>query len=53
MPSVLVEVSFISNPEEEKLLSKDSYRMQIAKAIAAGLDIYVISSPSVQKVAGL
>lgn len=53
MPSVLVEVSFISNPDEEKLLSKDSYRMQIAKAIAAGLDIYVISSPSVQKVAGL
>jgi N-acetylmuramoyl-L-alanine amidase len=53
MPSVLVEVSFISNPEEEKLLSKDSYRMQIAKAIAAGLDTYVFSVPAVQKVAGL
>lgn len=53
MPSVLVEVSFISNPEEEKLLSKDSYRMQIAKAIAAGLDTYVFSAPAVQKVAGL
>ncbi|MBM4140456.1 MAG: N-acetylmuramoyl-L-alanine amidase [Nitrospira sp.] len=53
MPSVLVEVSFISNPEEEKLLSKESYRMQIAKAIATGLDTYIISVPAAQKVVGL
>ncbi|MDH5202748.1 MAG: N-acetylmuramoyl-L-alanine amidase [Nitrospirota bacterium] len=53
MPSVLVEVSFISNPEEEKLLSKDSYRMQISRAIAAGLDTYIISTPVAQKVAGI
>jgi N-acetylmuramoyl-L-alanine amidase len=50
MPSVLVEVSFISNPEEEKLLSVESYRMQIAKSIAEGLNKYLTSIPTVQKV---
>ena len=53
MPSVLVEVSFISNPQEEQLLSNESYRMQIAKAIAKGLDTYTDSTPAIQKVAGL
>ncbi len=53
MPSVLVEVSFISNPQEEKLLSYESYRLQIAKAIAKGLDTYCNSTPAIQKVAGL
>ena len=53
MPSVLVEVSFISNPQEEQLLSDESYRMQIAKAIAKGLNTYTDSTPAEQKVAGL
>lgn len=53
MPSVLVEVSFISNPQEEQLLSNESYRVQIAKAIAKGLNIYTDSAPAIQKVAGL
>jgi N-acetylmuramoyl-L-alanine amidase len=51
MPSVLVEVSFISNPEEEKLLSKDVYRLQIAKSIADAIDTYFTSITPVQKVA--
>ncbi len=51
MPSVLVEVSFISNTEEENRLSQDSYRMEIAKAIAKGLNRYVNSTPIIQKVA--
>jgi N-acetylmuramoyl-L-alanine amidase len=50
MPSVLIEVSFISNPEEENLLSQDSYRMHIAKAIAEGLNAYITSAPIMQKV---
>jgi N-acetylmuramoyl-L-alanine amidase len=50
MPSVLVEVSFISNPVEEHLLSQDSYRTEIAKAIAEGLDTYISSAPVIQKV---
>jgi N-acetylmuramoyl-L-alanine amidase len=53
MPSVLVEVSFISNPQEEHLLSDESYRMHIAKAIAKGLNTYTDSAPAEQKVAGL
>jgi N-acetylmuramoyl-L-alanine amidase len=51
MPSVLVEVSFISNPEEERLLSNVSYRSQIAHAIADGLNRYFTSTPTFQKVA--
>jgi len=50
MPSVLVEVSFISNPEEEKLLSCDSYRMDIATAVAEGVHKYFSPVPAVQKV---
>ncbi len=50
MPSVLVEVSFISNPEEERLLSNDAYRNEIAKGIAKGLNTYLTSAPTVQKV---
>ena len=53
MPSVLVEVSFISNPGEERLLSRDSYRMQLAKAISNGLNIYMMSIPVTQKVTAL
>ncbi|MEW6068506.1 MAG: N-acetylmuramoyl-L-alanine amidase [Nitrospirota bacterium] len=51
MPSVLAEVSFISNPEEEKLLSQESYRMEIAESIADGIDKYFISVPVIQEVA--
>jgi N-acetylmuramoyl-L-alanine amidase len=51
MPSILVEVSFISNPEEEKLLSQDEYRMNIAKAVAEGLRTYFTSAPEAQKMA--
>lgn len=51
MPSVLVEVSFISNPQEEFLLSKDSYRSDIARAIADGLGTYITSAPVIQKMA--
>lgn len=53
MPSVLVEVSFISNPLEERLLSRDSYRQDIAKAIAEGLNSYITSAPVIQQVAEL
>jgi N-acetylmuramoyl-L-alanine amidase len=33
MPSVLVETAFITNPEEEKLLNKGTFRQKIAEAI--------------------
>jgi N-acetylmuramoyl-L-alanine amidase len=40
MPSVLVEVGYVSNAYEERLLRKGFYRQQIAEAIAGGLNNY-------------
>lgn len=37
MPCVLVEVSYISNLEEERLLNSSAYRESLAKAIANGI----------------
>jgi N-acetylmuramoyl-L-alanine amidase len=51
MPSVLVETSFISNPLEEKLLSKETYRKDLAKSIAAGIAKFMKSAPGEQTVA--
>jgi N-acetylmuramoyl-L-alanine amidase len=50
-PSILAEVSFISNPVEEKLLANNSYRRLIAESIAAGVLIYFESSGPAQKMA--
>jgi N-acetylmuramoyl-L-alanine amidase len=41
MPSILAEVGFISNPEEEKLLKSDAYRQSIAEALYQGVKKYV------------
>jgi N-acetylmuramoyl-L-alanine amidase len=38
MPAVLVEVAFISNPEEEKLLASDAYQAKIAASLARGIE---------------
>lgn len=51
MPSVLVEVSFISNPLEEKLLSKDDYRVDLAKSISTGISKYMSKTPEGQTIA--
>ncbi len=37
MPSVLVEIAFISNPSEEKLLKTASFRQKAAQSIADGV----------------
>ena len=37
MPNVLIEVGFISNPSEEKLLKQSSYKQKIAEAIFEGI----------------
>jgi len=41
MPSILVETSFISNPDEEKLLASDAYQADVAAAIADAVEGYV------------
>jgi N-acetylmuramoyl-L-alanine amidase len=53
MPSVLAEVSFISNPLEERLLSKDSYKEEVAKSIATGIAKYMSASSDTQTVANV
>jgi N-acetylmuramoyl-L-alanine amidase len=37
IPSILVETSFITNPEEERLLGTHAFREKIARAIADGI----------------
>ncbi len=41
MPAILAEISFITNPEEAKLLRRDSYLSDVARQIAAGIAAYV------------
>ncbi|MCK5525656.1 MAG: N-acetylmuramoyl-L-alanine amidase, partial [Candidatus Latescibacteria bacterium] len=40
MPGVLVEVAFISNPYEEKLLKRTSFRKKTASAIFEGIKTF-------------
>ncbi|MEK7408009.1 MAG: N-acetylmuramoyl-L-alanine amidase [Acidobacteriota bacterium] len=40
MPSVLVEVAFLSNPREEKLLLRPDYRQRLAEALYKGIAQY-------------
>jgi N-acetylmuramoyl-L-alanine amidase len=40
MPAILVEVAFISNAEEEKLLISDAYQSRIAAAVVKGVARY-------------
>ncbi len=41
MPSVLVETSFISNNEEEKMLKENAYLEQLSRGIVSGLRNYM------------
>jgi N-acetylmuramoyl-L-alanine amidase len=40
MPSVLVEIGFLSNPREEALLNKSDFRQKLAEALFRGLSKY-------------
>jgi N-acetylmuramoyl-L-alanine amidase len=40
MPAVLVEIAFISNPDEEKLLASETYQAKIAASLARGIERY-------------
>ncbi|MGD2079726.1 MAG: N-acetylmuramoyl-L-alanine amidase [Nitrospirota bacterium] len=51
MPSVLVEVSFITNPVEAGRLKSQSYRRRIAEGISSGIEEYFAALPAQQKVA--
>jgi N-acetylmuramoyl-L-alanine amidase len=45
MVAVLVEVGFISNPKEEKLLKTDRFRENAAQALFEAIKYYVENSP--------
>jgi N-acetylmuramoyl-L-alanine amidase len=42
MPAVLVEVAFISHPDEEKLLTSDAYQNKLAAGLMRGIRRYEI-----------
>ena len=43
MPSILSEISFVSNPSDEKLLKSPNYRQKVAEALCKGIEDYVKS----------
>jgi len=48
MPSVLAEISFLSNPHSEHLLREPAYREQIARALFRGVENYINNLGSVR-----
>jgi N-acetylmuramoyl-L-alanine amidase len=51
MPSVLAEISFVTNDPEAKLLKSSAYRQRIAEALFAAIRKYQTSLKSVETVA--
>jgi len=45
MPAVIIEVGFISNPRERKLLMSDEYRDSVAVAVSTGIERYFNTYP--------
>jgi N-acetylmuramoyl-L-alanine amidase len=45
IPSILVETAFISNPDEEKRLTNESYQDKLARAILDGIRDYFAKHP--------
>jgi N-acetylmuramoyl-L-alanine amidase len=49
MPAILVETSFLSNPEEEKRLASRGYQEDVAQAIATGVQDFLARREKVAK----
>ena len=47
MPSILTEISFLSNPADEQLLKKPEQRQHVAEGIFTGVSSYLESLNSV------
>jgi N-acetylmuramoyl-L-alanine amidase len=47
MPSILTEISFLSNPADEKLLKQPEYRQRVAEGLYQGVASYLQSLNSV------
>ncbi len=44
MPGILVEIGFLSNPSEERMIRNSSYRQQVASAIAEAVEDFASGS---------
>jgi N-acetylmuramoyl-L-alanine amidase len=49
IPSILIETAFISNPEEEKKLTDESYQNALADAVLTGVRNYFAKNPPLAK----
>ena len=49
IPSILVEMAFISNPEEELKLSNDRYQQKFAESIFGGVKHYFAQNPALAR----
>ncbi|GAA4499635.1 hypothetical protein GCM10023095_20110 [Pseudaeromonas paramecii] len=45
IPSLLIETGFISNPQEEKLLTSSAFQQRVARAIFNGINRYYADNP--------
>ena len=45
IPSILVEMAYISNPNEEKKLNSKNYQLKLTKAIHSGIKDYFYQNP--------
>ena len=45
MPSILIELGFISHPVESKRLYNKDYQQVLANGIANGIDSYFLKNP--------
>ena len=48
MPSILAEISFLTNPRDERLLGESNYRQQIAEGLYRGIARYVATLGSLK-----
>lgn len=50
VPSVLLEIGFLSNPDEAKLLNTNTFRENMARALRDGVDAYFTKIIALQKI---
>lgn len=48
-PAVLVEIGFLSNPEDEALLNRDSHRSRIANAVVRAIEGYFVATEEAKR----
>jgi N-acetylmuramoyl-L-alanine amidase len=50
-PSILLELSYLSNPSEAELMTTDAYAKNISKAIAAGVQSFLMTDKTISDAA--